>query len=97
MNRRSFFASLAAGVAAISVLPSATTYARRWVVPKRSLIAVPNPDWFNAPYEMVFAVSGVQRVTVGSPSLFPAGALRFKKDEETGLLTLVPPFTTLVQ
>lgn len=57
MNRRSFISSmLRAGVAAM-VLPSATTYARHWVQPVSRELWVPNPDWINAKYEVLFYVS----------------------------------------
>lgn len=71
MNRRGFFSSLARGLAAISILPAATTYARsRWVattdprgrwVRRKDFLRTGawelNPEWVNAPYEMRFRLA----------------------------------------
>jgi len=52
MNRRSFFTKLGIAAATISILPSATTYARQWVAPTAVIsLWVPNPAWDTAPYE----------------------------------------------
>ncbi len=54
MNRRSFFTKLGLAATTLAILPSAATYARRWVSPAVSNRAVwiPNPEWVNAPYEL---------------------------------------------
>lgn len=57
MNRRSFFKKLAMATAAFTVLPSATTYARKWVTQAASPLLVPNPAWVNAEFEMHLIMS----------------------------------------
>lgn len=53
MNRRTFFKSLAIAAAGFSILPSATSYDRKWAKANSDLW-VPNPEYFNAPYEIAF-------------------------------------------
>lgn len=57
MNRRSFITNLIGASAAFSILPAATTYARKWYVPKQ-VGGIPcyeiNQDWVNATYELIF-------------------------------------------
>lgn len=54
-NRRSFFQSLALGLAAApTVLKAATTYKRTWHVPAGKLIAIPNPEYLTAPFEVCY-------------------------------------------
>lgn len=54
MNRRGFLTGLAAGIASFAILPSAATYARKWVLmdnwfwesPEYHLIHIPIRDFF---------------------------------------------------
>lgn len=89
MNRRGFFGSLARGVAAIAILPAATTYARsRWqsvALGKRVSWRV-NPEWINAPYEMDFALKPDSFLPCCGPDGFP---MRFVLDSN-GLFVPVP-------
>lgn len=61
-TRRSFFKQLAFGVAAFGILPAATTYERIWK-PKLIIPAAPelmlNPDWVNAPCQIVWLTAPV--------------------------------------
>jgi len=54
MNRRNFFSALAKGIAAISVLPAAATYARHWHKTASSGVWIVNPEWRDAKYEIEF-------------------------------------------
>lgn len=57
MNRRGFFASLAAGIS-VAVAPSVFLPKLNPVHWKRvQSLWVPNPDWFNAPYEIALIVA----------------------------------------
>lgn len=53
MNRRSFVATLLAGVVAPLILPGA---GRKWK--KVEDLYVPNPNWVNAPYEQEIILFG---------------------------------------
>lgn len=56
MNRRSFFTKLALAAAAFTVLPSATTYARKWTKPSvEAVLWIPNPAWETAEWELSFS------------------------------------------
>ena len=52
MNRRGFLSGLAAVAATFAVLPSAVTYQRTWRIPPRKQLYVPNPAYYDAPYEI---------------------------------------------
>lgn len=52
MNRRGFLKTIGTAVACFTVLPSASTYDRKWV--RTNSLYVPNPDYLNAPYELRF-------------------------------------------
>ncbi len=52
MNRRGFIQTLSAAVATFAILPSATTYGRKWV--KQGEIYVINPEYLTARWEIKF-------------------------------------------
>jgi len=52
MNRRGFLRSIGLAAAAFTVLPAATTYARRWA--KSGPLYVVNSAWRSADYEITF-------------------------------------------
>lgn len=58
MNRRSFFASLVAAAGATIVAPqillSSAHDRMRWKKSEGSFVYVPNPEWYDAPYELHF-------------------------------------------
>ena len=57
MNRRGFFGAIGAIAAGFAILPPATTYTRLWkavVADKTFKVALPNPEWVNAPYQAAF-------------------------------------------
>lgn len=59
MNRRSFFTKLGLAAATLAILPTATTYARKWVAPTVARkMWIPNPAWESAPFEMAFLFDG---------------------------------------
>lgn len=65
MNRRTFLKPALTALAGFTVLPAATTYARKWKATASGLLvadrAVINPAWVSAPYEAVF---------VGNPTAY---------------------------
>ena len=88
MNRRGFFKTLSAAVATFAILPSATTYGRKWV--KQGEIYVPNPAYFNARYEIKWFVRGDS--VIGDPiqpiihnrmfePFLPTGDTKFVEEE----------------
>lgn len=54
MNRRSFLRNLAVAAAGFAILPSATTYARKWKFTTPATIAKLNPEWVTAEYQFCF-------------------------------------------
>lgn len=54
MRRRDFFRTLATAAAGFAILPSAGTYKRTWKS-SPSKLWLPNPNWVDAEYEVVWA------------------------------------------
>lgn len=52
MKRRAFFNTLGKAIAGFSVLPAATTYARKWK--RTENVWQANPEWVDAPYEVLW-------------------------------------------
>lgn len=90
MNRRSFFRTLGLGAAAAAAqiyLPKFPDSMRWKVTREASGIYVPNPEWVNAPYEVLFLVlvdpaSPGFDVTKVHPIVFKRGC--FRSDEWPG-------------
>lgn len=53
MNRRGFLRSVGLAAASFAILPGASTYVRSWK-PTKAGLYLPNPDWINAEYELVW-------------------------------------------
>lgn len=58
MQRRNFLKAILLGCAAPSVLLRASSDAFQWKRAATTDLYVPNPEWINAPYEVMFYVSG---------------------------------------
>jgi len=87
MNRRSFFTKLGLAAASFAILPSAATYARKWVAPTaQCAMWVPNPAWETAPFEMSYLHAISTFNYVQSPHVMPI--IRFTK--ERGEFVQVP-------
>lgn len=63
MNRRRFFTNLIGAAAAFSILPAATTYARKWKFTAEK-VWVPNPEWVTAEYEVSYIIPDEQRMMI---------------------------------
>lgn len=89
MNRRSFFTKLALAAAAFTVLPSATTYARKWVAPRAdSPLWIPNPAWETAEYRITFLVESSAFDVMAWPKgssvpVSPTEIIRYEKRDGT--------------
>jgi len=53
-SRRGFLRNLALAAASLAILPSAATYARKWIPTPEKNLFVPNPAWQTANYELSF-------------------------------------------
>jgi hypothetical protein len=87
LSRRNFIRGLLAVGAAFTVLPPAAV-GRVWKATKPELVAIVNPDWILAPYEMAWHVidsdsEDILKTLRVPPEAFP---LRFSKDHKA-----VPP------
>lgn len=107
MNRRGFISQLAgilAGATAPGLFLSEALDRFHWKAPPGQLIAVPNPEWINAPYEIKFlncveipgddsrGTTGFREMTyqIVSPLKFPA---RFAtKKDVLACKNPVPPY-----
>lgn len=91
MNRRGFLRNIALAAASFGILPSATTYARKWVKPsKDSNLYIPNDEYINAPYEVRF----IFNATVFEskiPLHKVAQPVVFKREEFASINDFVPP------
>ena len=82
MNRRGFLRSLATVAAGFTVLPAATTYARRWVAgTPRIRRAIINPEWLRAEWELHF---------VADPRDFGAPFMMWRQPKDGEPATLYP-------
>ena len=99
MNRRRFLKNLigatAATAAAFSILPAATTYARKWVKTSTAQIWVPNPEWVTAEYEVMWMGNAEIVKKAIAKSAKPLDLpMRYTIDPVTGGYKLVLPYIT---
>lgn len=90
MNRRNFLGGLAACLAACTA-PQVLLDRKLWKVPKGKLIAVINPAWVNAPYEIGFYTDAVLRVGP-RPTVLPVTVKKGQRPDGVGTLPWAPRF-----
>jgi hypothetical protein len=99
MNRRSFFTNLTKAAAGFAILPTATTYARKWAPAIKTWESewIVNPVWASTEYEMSFIYhSSAQLAFLQNPDFIPIlhkrignSPIRFKLNS-SGVLERVP-------
>lgn len=96
MNRRGFISQLALMLGAASgpgILALKAHDHFRWRAGRGGLIAVINPEWVNAPYEIRFLWAPGDFIDAPTPQFIPPYPARFRTVEDAlECQNMIPPF-----